>query len=253
MTKKKAKKKVAKKKTKKKAAKKKKKFKVVTVGLVPFSKENLKHISTNMGKSQKKIIEWDSKMKLRIRGSEDEEKILVRAKRAYKEFKGALDSQYVLVNPYGEDNIAAWENRIWGVELVVSQLKSILDKYEGEKILLVLCGPSCAGKGPLANALISDFDKRGKINIGKAIITVDEKKRPPRENESEGKPYHFRSLEHINEMIKENPDQYIVLNVRGVKQALDLNEVDELLRTKDIAFVEIFHTAIADLRKWANN
>ena len=222
------------------------KFQIVTVGMVPFSKEHIDYLSTNIGKSQQEIIEWDAQKRLRIRGKDEESKIADRAQKSFEEFNGALQAEYIIVNPYGEDNSQAWEKRIWGVELVIAQMPSIIKKYEGQKILLVLCGPSCVGKGPLVDALTKE-----QLNIGKATIYVDVEKRPPRDGESEGNPYYFRSLDEINKMIDQNPRQYIRFDVRGVTQALDLNDVSQLLNNNDIAFIEIFYTAIPSLRMWA--
>ncbi len=220
-------------------------FRIVTVGMVPFSKEHVEYLSSNLGKSQQELIKLDAETRLRKRGTDKESKIADRAKNVYEEFEGALKSEFIIVNPYGEDNKEAWENRIWGVALVISQLKAIIEKFKGQKILLVLCGPSCVGKGPLVDAV-----NKG-INLGKAIIYVDSNQRPPRDGESEGKPYHFRSLDEIEKMINKNPKQYIKFDVRGVMQALDLREVSHLLETHDVAFIEIFYTAIPILREWA--
>ncbi len=222
------------------------KFQIVTVGMVPFSTEHLGHLSSNIGKSPQEIIEWDAQTRLRIRGKDKESKISDRARKAFEEFEGALQSEYIIVNPYGEDNKEAWDRCIWGVELVIKQLKSIIGKYKGQKILLVLCGPSCVGKGPIVDAL------KDEVKFGKAIIYVDSEQRPPRDGESEGNPYHFRSLNDIERMTDENPGQYIKFNVRGVTQALDLKEVSTLLENHNVAFIEIFYTAIPLLRKWAN-
>ncbi len=220
-------------------------FRIVTVGMVPFSKEHAEYLSLNLGKSEQELIKLDAEERLRLRGKDKEPKIIDRASKAYDEFQGALKSEYIIVNPYGEDNKEAWRNRIWGVELVIRQLKGIVEKFHNQKILLVLCGPSCVGKGPLVDAVSKE------INFGKSIIYVDSVQRPPRDGESEGNPYHFRTLDEIERMTNKNPTKYIKFDVRGVTQALDLEEVSQLLEKHDVAFIEIFYTAIPALREWA--
>ena len=225
------------------------KFEIVTVSMIPFSKEHLKYMSENIGIKREELIELDSKTRLTIRGKDKKEKIEDMSKNAFDELKGALRAEYIIVNSNGEDDKEAWEKRTWGVKLVIDQFQSIITKYEGQKILLVLCGPSCVGKGPLEEVFFNEIIKQQKLNVGKAILYVDSEKRPPREGESEGNPYHFRSLNEIKKMISKNPKRYIEFDVRGVTQALDFHKVKKLLREKDIVFLEIFHTAIPSLRK----
>ncbi|ODS32280.1 MAG: Guanylate kinase [Candidatus Scalindua rubra] len=227
-------------------------LKIVTVGMVPFSEDHLKYISENIGIEPKELIKLDSQTRLTIRGKDKESKIKTRAENAFEEFKGALQAEHIIVNPHGEDDKESWEKRTWGVQLVIKQFQAIIEKFKGRKILLVLCGPSCVGKGPLEEVFFTEIFEQQKLNVGKAVIYVDIKQRPPRKGESEGNPYHFRRLDEIKEMISKEPKRYIQYDVRGVTQVLDLNEIGKLLHEKDIVFVEIFYTAIPSLRKWAS-
>ncbi len=224
------------------------KFKIVTVGMIPFSEDHLRYICENIEIQQEELIKLDSETRLTIRGKDKKAKIQDRSKNAFDEFKGALQAEYIIVNSHGEDDKEAWEKRTWSVKLVIDQFQAIIKKFEGQKILLVLCGPSCVGKGPLEEVFFNEIFKQQKLNVGKAVIYVDSEQRPPREGESEGNPYHFRNLDEIKKMISKNTNRYIEYDVRGVTQALDLQEVEKLLREKDIVFLEIFYTAIPFLR-----
>ena len=89
-------------------------YKIVTIGMVPFSKSHLKHISINLGKKPKEFIELDSKKRLEIRGKDKMDKIIQRSKDAYDEYLGALKSEYIIVNAHGEEDKDSWEKRSWG-------------------------------------------------------------------------------------------------------------------------------------------
>lgn len=223
-------------------------FKIVTVGLIPFSEDHLKHISINLGIEPNKIITIDSKKRLMIRDQDKELKIYERSKNAFEEYSGALECEYIIINPYGEDDKKAWENRIWGVQLVIDQFIAIITKYKNQKILLVLTGPSCIGKGPLENIFFNEIIKKEKLNVGKCVLYVDKTERPIRENESEGNPYYFTTLDDIEYKNTTEPKRFIKFKVRSVYQLLDLENVKMLLDENDIVFLEVFYSAIPLLR-----
>src|SRR5262249_58803109 len=59
--------------------------------------------------------------------------------------------------------------------------------------------------------------------------------RDPRPGERDGVDYHFRARSEI-EALRPATDRYVVMDVRGDLQALDLHEVHELLRQGDAFF-----------------
>ena len=95
---------------------------------------------------------------------------------------------------------------------------------------IILSGPSCVGKGPL-HAAFSKFypDAVGRLN--KLVLYNC---RSPRPGEIDGKDYRFRSREEIEGFRKEG--NFIVLDVRGDLQAVDLNELDRGLAAGDLFY-----------------
>ncbi|OPZ22595.1 MAG: Guanylate kinase [candidate division BRC1 bacterium ADurb.BinA364] len=96
--------------------------------------------------------------------------------------------------------------------------------------LVILCGPSCAGKSPLDKALGRLYPElRARLRS----VTLYNS-RSPRPGERDGVDYHFRRRESI-EALRADP-RHIVLDVRGDLQALDLDSLDSLLRGGDAFF-----------------
>lgn len=96
--------------------------------------------------------------------------------------------------------------------------------------LVVLSGPSCAGKSPLDGALGRFYPElRQRLQI----ITLYND-RAPRPGEVDDVDYHFRSREQIEAL--EGSERYVVMEVRGDLQALDLEELDETLSRSDAFF-----------------
>ena len=95
---------------------------------------------------------------------------------------------------------------------------------------MVLSGPSCVGKSPLAKAL-SKFhpDWSGRL---RPLILYNS--RDPRPGERDGIDYHFRSRSQI-EAFRPNP-RYALLDVRGDLQALDLEDLQAQLQRGDVFF-----------------
>jgi len=96
--------------------------------------------------------------------------------------------------------------------------------------LVVLSGPSCAGKSPLAKAL-AKFHLDLFNRLQPLVLHTS---RDPRPGERDGVDYHFRTRAQIEAF---HADQrYAVLDVRGDLQALDLQNLQELSHKGDVFF-----------------
>ena len=96
--------------------------------------------------------------------------------------------------------------------------------------LIILTGPSCIGKSPLEKSLARLYpDVRKKLH--KLVLYND---RSPRPGEEDGVDYYFRTTDQLK-FLENNPD-YIFMDVRGDLQALDLNELEKILNTKNAFF-----------------
>jgi guanylate kinase len=95
---------------------------------------------------------------------------------------------------------------------------------------IILSGPSCVGKGPLHSAF-SKFYPEPASNLHKLVLYNC---RSPRPGEIDGKDYRFRSREEVDSL--RNKENFIVLDVRGDLQAVDLDDVDQGLATGDLFF-----------------
>jgi guanylate kinase len=95
---------------------------------------------------------------------------------------------------------------------------------------VILSGPSCVGKGPLHTAF-SNFYPEQAARLRKLVLYNC---RSPRPGEIDGKDYHFRSRQEI-ERLREK-ENFIVLDVRGDLQAVDLNDAERTLAAGDLFF-----------------
>ena len=96
--------------------------------------------------------------------------------------------------------------------------------------LVILSGPSGVGKTPLTKAL-----KRFYPDLAaKLTPLVLYNSRAPRPGEQSGVDYHFRTREHVDTLRAEA--RYVVLDVRGDLQALDLEDLSGLLQRGDVLF-----------------
>jgi guanylate kinase len=96
--------------------------------------------------------------------------------------------------------------------------------------LVILSGPSCVGKGPL-HAAFSKLYPDLASRLRKLVLYNC---RSPRPGEIDGKDYYFRSREEINGL--QEKDNFIVLDVRGDLQAVDLNDAERSLAQGDLFF-----------------
>jgi len=93
--------------------------------------------------------------------------------------------------------------------------------------LVILSGPSCVGKGPLHAAL-----KRHYPDLAAALTPVVlYNSRAPRPAEVDGVDYHFRPRSQIEAL--RDKDGFVVMDVRGDLQALDLGELEQRLGAGD--------------------
>jgi len=96
--------------------------------------------------------------------------------------------------------------------------------------LVILSGPSCVGKSPLARALGKFYPELRKT-LQPLVLYNSRAARP---GEIDGADYHFRSREQV-ENLKEK-DHFVVMDVRGDLQALDLQELSVSLTKCDVFF-----------------
>jgi guanylate kinase len=96
--------------------------------------------------------------------------------------------------------------------------------------LVILSGPSCVGKSPLAKAL-ARFHPDLSANLQPIVLFNS---RSPRPGERDGEDYHFRTRDQIERL--RDQDRYVVIDVRGDLQALDLEDLAALLQKGDAFF-----------------
>ncbi len=96
--------------------------------------------------------------------------------------------------------------------------------------LVILTGPSCVGKGPLHKAL-DRLEPDLHARLRPVVLYNSRQARP---GEREGVDYYFRSREEVAAL--RNRDRYVVMEVRGDLQALDLEELEGHLEEGDAFF-----------------
>ncbi len=99
-----------------------------------------------------------------------------------------------------------------------------------QKRLIILAGPSCVGKSPLARALERVHPDLAR-ELQPLVLYNDRAARP---GERDGVDYHFRTREEIA-ALKGKPD-VVVMQVRADLQALDLQELEQQLTKGDVLF-----------------
>jgi len=96
--------------------------------------------------------------------------------------------------------------------------------------LVILSGPSCVGKSPLDRAL-GRFHPGLRSRLQSLVLFTS---RSPRPGEEDGRHYHFRTRQQIELLGSSN--RYLVLDVRGDLQAVDLDGLRALLAEGDVFF-----------------
>lgn len=100
----------------------------------------------------------------------------------------------------------------------------------GKGRLVILAGPSCVGKSPLARAL-RRFHPELAGGLRQLVLHTS---RAPRPGEQSGVDFHFRTRAQV-EALRGDP-RYAVLDVRGDLQALDLEDLSAVLGSGDALF-----------------
>ena len=85
--------------------------------------------------------------------------------------------------------------------------------------LIIFSGPSCVGKSPLAKT-IARFHPDIYKSLQPLVLYNSRAARP---GEMDGIDYHFRTREEIEKL--KNKDNFVVMDVRGDLQAIDINEL----------------------------
>jgi guanylate kinase len=96
--------------------------------------------------------------------------------------------------------------------------------------LVVFSGPSCVGKSPLAKAL-SRLHPQLHKSLKPLVLYNSRAARP---GETDGVDYYFRPRTEIEAL--KGKDGYVVMDVRGDLQALDLQELRQSLSKGDVFF-----------------
>ena len=124
-------------------------------------------------------------------------------------------------------------------------------EYKQNNRLIILAGPSCVGKSPLSRALAT-FHPELSETMQPLLLYNSRQARP---GEKDGVDYHFRSRKQI-EILKDK-DQFVVMEVRGDLQALDLQELLQSLKENNVFFegnpfigrALQTHTALTDVKR----
>jgi guanylate kinase len=96
--------------------------------------------------------------------------------------------------------------------------------------LIILSGPSCAGKTPLYKSLAKFYPKLSQ-QLQKLVLWNT---RDPRPGELDGVDYHFRSRAQVEALRASS--RYAVIEAHTDLQAVDLQQLDSLLRERDAFF-----------------
>jgi guanylate kinase len=102
------------------------------------------------------------------------------------------------------------------------------DQKQGR--MVILSGPSCIGKSSLHRALVRLHPELAGALQSLVLYNT----RDPRPGEVDGVTYYFRSREEIKTL--EEQDDYIVMDVRGDLQALDIQQLSDQLSRGDVFF-----------------
>ena len=103
-------------------------------------------------------------------------------------------------------------------------------KLIGMGRLIILSGPSCIGKSPLCSGLRKFHPKIGK-SLQRLVLYNSLAARP---KEVDGVDYFFRTREEIKDL--QGRKDFMVMEVRGDLQALDLKAMRKLLAAGEVRF-----------------
>lgn len=95
---------------------------------------------------------------------------------------------------------------------------------------VILSGPSCVGKGPLFAALARFYPDQA-AHLRHLILYNS---RAPRPGETDGVDYHFRTRRQVERL--RDHDGFLVIDVRGDLQALDLEGLSQAGAAGDVFF-----------------
>lgn len=117
--------------------------------------------------------------------------------------------------------------------------------------LVIFSGPSCAGKSPLVKAFSRFYPQL--FNAMKPLVLYNSRNARP--GETDRIDYHFRSREAI-EKLREK-ENFVVMDVRGDLQGLDLGDLSDTLKENDVLFegnpfighVLLTHPALSDINR----
>jgi len=96
--------------------------------------------------------------------------------------------------------------------------------------LVILTGPSCAGKTPLIKAVRRFWPEQARAYQPVVLLNS----RSPRPGETDGVEHHFRLRDDIKRLRED--DRYVVIDVRGDLQALDVGGLVESLESGDAIY-----------------
>lgn len=116
------------------------------------------------------------------------------------------------------------------------------------KRLVLLSGPSCAGKGPLREAL-----KRlhPEIKIAEPLLLHSRRarlKRATGQYERHGVDYYFLPRGAFAGL---DPERFVVIKIRSELQAIDLDEVRALLESNSLVLTEAYYSLARGVMEWA--
>jgi len=100
----------------------------------------------------------------------------------------------------------------------------------GQGRLVILSGPSCVGKSPLAKSLAKFYPELWRTLQPLVLFNS----RAARPGEADGVNYHFRSRDQIESLSRK--EWFVVVDVRGDLQALDVQELSASLAKGDVFF-----------------
>lgn len=115
-----------------------------------------------------------------------------------------------------------------------------------KKKLVILSGPSCVGKGPLREALRRYYPE---IEYGELVLCTSHRprKKDSHSYEVHGIDYYFLPRSLFYQLDRE---RFIVGNVRSDIQAIDIGQVEELLKSYDLILAEVYYTLGQSLMEW---